>query len=105
MTETEKALVDLARRYPAYERLQQVPGIGPIISASLIAKAGDGKQFKNGRQMSAWVGLVPRQNGTGGKVQLGHITKNGDRYLRRQLIHGARTVIRWLDRQEGPMQR
>ena len=105
VSETEQVLVELARRYRAYERLQQIPGIGPVISASLIAKAGDGQQFKNGRQMSAWVGLVPRQNGTGGKVQLGHITKNGDRYLRRQLIHGARTVIRWLDRQEEPMQR
>ncbi len=102
---TEQALIDLARKYPAFARLQQIPGIGPIIAATLIAKAGDGQQFKNGRHMSAWAGLVPRQNGTGGKVQLGHITKNGDRHLRRQLIHGARTVIRWLDRQQGPMRR
>jgi hypothetical protein len=51
--------------------------------------------------MAAWVGLVPRQNGTGGKVQLGHITKAGDRQLRRQLIHGARTVLRWLDKQNA----
>jgi transposase len=105
VNDTERALIESARRQPAFDRLQKIPGVGPIIAASLIAKAGDGSQFKNGRHMAAWVGLVPRQNGTGGKVQLGHITKNGDRYLRRQLVHGARTVIRWLDRQQAPMQR
>jgi transposase len=94
-------LAEVAARYPAYARLQAIPGIGPVIAAALIAKVGDGKQFANGRQMAAWVGLVPRQNGTGGKVQLGHITKAGDRQLRRQLIHGARTVMRWLDKQNA----
>lgn len=99
----DEALIEQARCNPAFDRLQQLAGIGPIIAASLIAKAGDASQFQNGRQMSAWLGLVPRQNGTGGTVQLGHITKAGDRYLRRQLIHGARTVLRWLDRQKAPL--
>lgn len=93
-------LAEMARAHPAYARLQKIPGIGPVIAVTLIAKAGNGAQFANGRQMAAWLGLVPRQNGTGGANTLGSITKSGDRALRRQLIHGARTVVRWLDKQD-----
>lgn len=103
--EVEAMLLEQVKRHPAFERLQAIPGIGPVIAASLVAKVGQGQQFDNGRQMAAWVGLVPRQNGTGGHTQLGHITKAGDRYLRRQLIHGARTVLRWLDRQHPLLRR
>ena len=59
------------------------------------ASIGNGRQFKNGRQLGAWLGLVPRQYGSGGKVSLMGITKNGDCYLRTLLIHGARSSVRW----------
>jgi transposase len=88
----------LARPHPAYERLRTVPGIGPINAAALLAALGSGRQFKSGRHCAAWLGLVPRQRGTGGTVQLGSISKNGDRTLRSLLIHGARAVVRWADR-------
>ena len=91
---------ELADTDPAYERLQSIPGIGPITAPALLAKVGHGQQFHSGRNCSAWVGLVPRQHSTGGRVQLGSITKNGDQNLRTLLIHGARTVVRWIDRRE-----
>lgn len=88
----------LARQHPAYERLRSVPGVGNLVAAALLASLGDGSQFRSGRQCAAWLGLIPRQHGTGGRVQLGGITKNGDRSLRTLLIHGARAVLRWADR-------
>lgn len=88
----------LASQDPAYERLKTIPGIGPTIAPALLASLGHAQQFKSARQCSAWVGLVPRQHGTGGQVQLGSITKNGNASLRTLLIHGARTVIRWADK-------
>lgn len=95
----EAQMIEQAQMYPAFERLQKLPGIGPVIAATLVGLVGSAEQFENGRQMAAWVGLVPRQRGTGGRVQLGHITKVGDRRLRAQLIHGSRSVMRWLDKQ------
>ncbi len=83
----------LAAQYPAYINLLPLPGIGPMIASAYIAAIGNGRQFKCGRQVSAWLGLVPRQYGTGGKIQLKSVTKNGDRYLRTLMIHGARAVI------------
>jgi transposase len=75
-------------------RLAQIPGIGPITASALAASVGDGKQFKNGRQLAAWLGLVPKQHSSGGKPLLLRISKRGDTYLRTLLIHGARAVIR-----------
>jgi transposase len=75
-------------------RLATIPQIGPIIASALVATAGDAKRFKNGRQFSAWLGIVPSQNGTGGKIQLGPITKTGDRYLRQLLVIAATGMIR-----------
>lgn len=83
----------LAAQNPAYANLLPMPGIGPMISSAYIAAIGNGRQFKCGRQVSAWLGMVPRQHGTGGKLQLKGMTKNGDRYLRTLMIHGARSVI------------
>ena len=88
----------LAQHDPAYERLRSIPGIGPLVASALLAAMGDGSRFQNGRQAAAWVGLVPKQNGTGGKVQLLGISKNGNRSLRTLLIHGARSVLRWADK-------
>ncbi len=73
-------------------RLEQVPGIGPITASALTAKVGDAKNFDNGRQLAAWLGLVPRQHSSGGKATLLGVSKRGDAYLRTLLIQGVRTV-------------
>ena len=75
------------------KRLLEIDGIGPISASAVVAAIGDAKQFTGNRDLSAWVGLVPRQYSSGGKEQLGHITKRGDTYLRTLLIHGARAVV------------
>ena len=77
----------------ASQRLQGIPGIGPLTASALVASIGDAKTFKNGRQLAAWLGLVPRQDSTGGKERLLGISKRGDTYLRTLLIHGARAVL------------
>jgi transposase len=74
-------------------RLMAMPGIGPITASALLAAIGNGHDFKNGRQLAAWLGLVPGQHSSGGKSRLGRITKAGDRYLRTLLILGARSVL------------
>jgi transposase len=79
-------------------KLEKIPGIGPITASALIASIGDARNFANGRQLAAWLGLVPRQHSTGGKSHLLGISKRGDRYLRTLLIHGTRAVIRQAER-------
>jgi transposase len=74
-------------------KIAQVPGIGPISASALIASIGDAKNFDSGRQLAAWLGLVPKQHSTGGKSKLLSISKRGDTYLRTLQIHGARSVI------------
>ena len=74
-------------------KLEKIPGIGPVTASALIATIGDAKNFDNGRQMAAWLGLVPKQHSSGGKNTLLGISKRGDAYLRTLLIHGARAVI------------
>lgn len=74
-------------------RLEKVPGIGPLTATALAATVGDAKNFDNGRQLAAWLGLVPRQHSSGGKPTLLGMSKRGDAYLRTLLIHGARSVI------------
>jgi transposase len=75
-------------------RLLEVPGVGPITASALLATVGDARQFRNGRQMAAFLGLVPRQHSSGGKTRLLGIHKGGDSYLRGLLVHGARSVLR-----------
>jgi len=77
----------------ASRRLEAIPGIGPLSATALIASIGDAQTFKNGRQLAAWLGLVPRQHSTGGKPNLLGISKRGDVYLRALLVHGARAAI------------
>ena len=84
----------ISRETPACKRLQQIPGIGPMTATALVAAVGDGSHFRNGRELSAWLELVPRQRSTGGKPVLLGISKRGDRYLRTLLINGARSVLR-----------
>jgi len=78
----------------ASRKLTKIPGISPITASALVASIGDGNNFENGRQLAAWLGLVPRQNSSGGKQTLLGISKRGDTYLRTLLIHGARAVMR-----------
>ena len=75
-------------------RLETIPGLGPISSSAMAASVSDPDVFKNGRELAAWIGLVPRQNSTGGKQRLGKISKQGDQYLRWLLVVGAMSVIR-----------
>jgi transposase len=86
------------RQDEASRKLAKIPGIGPITASALVASIGDAKSFENGRQLAAWLGLVPRQHSSGGKPTLLGISKRGDSYLRTLLIHGARAVIRVLER-------
>lgn len=81
-------------------RLEEIPGIGPIVATALVAEIGDWQQFRSGRNLAAWIGLVPKQHSTGGKERLGSITKQGNRYLRWLLVAGAMAVIRYA-RQHG----
>lgn len=75
-------------------RLETIPGIGPIIATALVASVSDPSLFKSGRELAAWIGLVPKQNSSGGKERLGRISKQGDPYLRWLLVAGAMSVIR-----------
>jgi transposase len=94
MEELDGEIALIAQADPVAKRLQQLRGVGPVIATALVAAAGDGGTFANGRQMSAAFGLTPRQHSSGGKERLLGITKRGDAYLRSLLIHGARSVIR-----------
>ena len=78
----------------ACRKIGEVPGIGPITATAMAASLGDGKAFESGRQVAAWLGLVPRQDSSGGKPKLLGISKRGDTYLRTLLIHGARAVVK-----------
>jgi transposase len=81
------------RESAASRKLEKIPGIGPITASALVASIGNAKNFDDGRQLAAWLGLVPKQHSTGGKSKLLGISKRGDSYLRTLLIHGARSVI------------
>jgi len=89
----DRRLVETARADAACARLAGVPGIGPVIATALVAAVADAKTFGSGRHLAAWLGLVPRQHSSGGKERLLGISKRGDAYLRRQLMHGARALV------------
>ena len=91
----EKALKDWHRGNEASRRLETIPGVGVITATALVATIGDASQFASGRQLAAWLGLVPKQHSSGGKERLGRISKRGDGYLRKLLVHGARADLRW----------
>ena len=90
MIELDREIAVVAQSDPVAKRLQQLRGVGPIIATALVAAVGNGDQFANGRQMSAALGLTPKQHSSGGKERLLGISKRGDVYLRALLIHGAR---------------
>jgi transposase len=97
--------VAIARADPAMRRLSTVPGIGPINATALVAAVDDATAFARGRDLSAWLGLVPRQATTGGKPRLLGISKRGNRYLRKNLVHGARAVLPRLAARDTPIGR
>ncbi len=93
ITEMDNEIMLIANNDPVAKRLQQLRGVGPMVATALLAAVGDGKQFKNGRDMAASLGLTPRQHSSGGKERLLGMSKRGDAYLRTLLIHGARSAI------------
>jgi len=94
-------LTTFAHHDPLVSLLLTIPGIGPLNGTALLAGLGDASQFRRGRDLAAWLGLVPRQHSTGGKTRLLGISKHGNRHLRMMLIHGARAVLRVVDKRDG----
>jgi len=90
----DKQIKQIAQTDECAQRLLTIPGIGPMIATGLLSAIGDINAFRNGRELAAWMGLVPRQHSTGGKERLLGISKRGDVYLRMLIIHGARSVMR-----------
>jgi len=89
----ERRLKTWHKNDKACQRIADIPGIGLLSATAAVAMMGDAKAFKSGREFAAWLGLVPRQTGTGGRLRLLGISKRGDTYLRTLLIHGARSVL------------
>jgi transposase len=98
LLETDRAIRTHSRTSELGRRLQEIPGVGPLVASALVATVTDPQVFKTGRGLSAWLGLVPRQNSSGGKERLGGITKAGDTYLRKMMFVGATAVIRHAER-------
>jgi transposase len=92
----EREILGWHRENPLSRRLEKIPGIGPLTASALVASIGNARAFKNGRQLAAWLGLVPHQDSSGGKTRLLGISKRGDRYLRTLLILGSHSVLRRL---------
>jgi transposase len=101
----DRQLRVLAHQSEPAQRLDQVLGIGPVTALSTVATIGNGAEFKNGRQFTAWMGLVPRQWSTGGKVRLGHITKAGDAYLRMLYVQSAKAALGAAHRRQDRLSR
>jgi transposase len=93
VAEVTQRLTRISRDLDACQRLQEMDGIGPLNATALVAALGNGHDFRNGRQVAAWLGLVPRQYSSAGKTRLAGISKRGNSYLRCLLIHGARSVV------------
>jgi len=96
--ESDRCIIASARSTEVGRRLMGIPGVGPVLASALVATIADPKSFSSGRNLAAWIGLVPRQNSSGGKERLSGITKQGDRYLRQLLVVGAVAVIRYAQR-------
>lgn len=96
--EADRRIRASARSTDVGRRLMEIPGVGPLLASALVASVADPKAFKRGRNLAAWIGLVPKQNSSGGKERLGGITKQGDRYLRQLIVVGALAVVRYAER-------
>ena len=93
--EFDRMIMAWHRSSETSRRLDEIPGVGPVLATALVASVADPKAFRSGRDFSAWIGLVPKQNSSGGKERLGNISKRGDRYLRSLFTIGALAVIRY----------
>jgi transposase len=102
IAELERQIGSWQRREMECQRIAQIPGVGRLSATAVVATIGDARTFRSGREFAAFLGLVPRQSGTGGRVKLLGISKRGDPYLRTLLIHGARTVLTWQARAGRP---
>ena len=107
LRKVQAQILGLARKLMAWHRtseaslrLETIPGVGVITATALVATIGDASQFHSGRQLAAWLGLVPKQHSSGGNERLGRISKRGDGYLRKLLVHGARTILLWSRRKK-----
>ena len=96
--ENDRQIRTSARATDVGRRLMGIPGVGPVLASAFVASVPDPAMFKSGRNLAAWIGLVPRQNSSGGKERLGGITKQGNRYLRQMLVIGSLAVIRYAER-------
>ena len=93
IAQLDSAIVRTTREQESCERLMDIPGVGPVTATALVAAVGNGAAFRKGREMAAWIGLVPREHSTGGKQTLLGISKHGNGYLRRLFVQGARAVL------------
>ena len=93
IAEIERRIGVWHRGNAASKRVAEIPGVGVLTATAVVAAMGDPAAFRSGREFAAWLGLVPRHDGTGGRVRMLGISKRGDRYLRTLLIHGARTAL------------
>ena len=98
----DRSIERIFRASPVCQRIAQVEGVGPKTATAMVAAVGDGRDFKNGRHMAAWLGLVPRHRASGDRITLGSISKRGDQHLRTLLVHGARAVVRTAGRKTDP---
>jgi transposase len=96
--ENDRRIMARARETELGRRLMEIPGVGPLLASAFVATVADPAIFRSGRNLAAWIGLVPRQNSSGGKERLGGISKAGNRYLRQMLIVGAMAVVRYAER-------
>jgi transposase len=96
--ENDRRIRESARETEIGRRLMEIPGVGPLLASAFVASVADPTIFKTGRDLAAWIGLVPRQNSSGGKERLGGISRAGNRYLRQMLVVGAMAVIRHAER-------
>ena len=97
--EMDRVIQKSARENEACQRLTEIPGVGPVTATALIAAVGNASAFRKGRNLSAWMGIVPGEYSTGGKQKLLGISKRGNKYLRRLFVQGARSVLQQRDKQ------
>src|SRR5262249_61371777 len=98
VTAMDAKIRDWHRGNPISQRLAKIPGVGPLIATAIVATVGDASLFRSGREFAAWLGLTPRQRSIGGKQRLGRITHQGDAYIRRLVIIGAKSALPWSQR-------
>ena len=103
LTELNQVLAQIAQTNPHCQRLMSIPGIGYINATALYSAIGNGSQFNNARELSVWLGITPKQYASGNKQVMAGITKRGNRYLRKQLIHGARALMRYCKKRDDQL--